>query len=172
MTRTRAAPSAARIASSRCRAAPRARSRFATFAHAINRTNATAPASTSSAGRTSPDSSSRSGRTITVQPASNCGNSAVSPDAMALICACAARTDTSGFSRATTDMNRPRGIHQSSGSTHGFHRSIGLPTSDPDFSTSRVSCGMTPMTVTGRPFNRMARPTIPGSPANRRCHSS
>ena len=46
-SRPRPAPSAVRIATSFRRAAPRMRSRFATFAHAMSSTNATAPASIS-----------------------------------------------------------------------------------------------------------------------------
>ena len=59
--RQREAPSADRIAYSRMRESARAMSRFARFAHAINRTNATAPCSTSSASRTEPTMSSFSG---------------------------------------------------------------------------------------------------------------
>ena len=49
--RHRAAPSAVRIASSRRRATLRASSRLATFAHAMSRTNATAPCRTSNVRR-------------------------------------------------------------------------------------------------------------------------
>ena len=50
----RSAPSAVRIATSFCRDAARASSRFATFTHAMSSTSPTAPSSTSSAGRMFP----------------------------------------------------------------------------------------------------------------------
>ena len=57
-TCAREAPSAVRIAISRTREVPRASSRLATFAHAISRTNATAPKRTRRIGRISPAISS------------------------------------------------------------------------------------------------------------------
>ncbi len=54
MRRLRRAPRAIRTAISLCRSAARASSRFATFAQAISRTNATAPRRSMSAGRRSP----------------------------------------------------------------------------------------------------------------------
>ena len=57
-TRTRPAPSAARIVNSRVRPVARASSRLATLAHAISRTKPTAPSSTSRNGRTFPTRSS------------------------------------------------------------------------------------------------------------------
>ena len=52
--RPRPAPSASRTASSRCRSAPLASSRFARLLHAMRRTRATAPSRTSSAVRACP----------------------------------------------------------------------------------------------------------------------
>ncbi len=60
MTRQRPAPSALRTAISLARAVPRASSRFATLAHAINSTKTTAPTRTRSAGAVSPALTSRS----------------------------------------------------------------------------------------------------------------
>ena len=54
-SRARPAPSARRMPSSRCRAAPRASSRLAMFAHAISSTTPTAPSITISAVRRLPD---------------------------------------------------------------------------------------------------------------------
>ncbi len=59
--RLRLAPSAKRMAISRCRLAPRASSKFATLTHAINSTNATAPSSTHIAVRTLPTKKSSKG---------------------------------------------------------------------------------------------------------------
>ena len=63
--RPRLAPTAARIASSRCRVTPRDSSRLATFAHAISNTSATATAMIDSAGRAAAVMSSTSGRAWT-----------------------------------------------------------------------------------------------------------
>ena len=49
--RLRPAPMAARIANSRSRSQPRARDRFATFAHAMSNTNPTAAKRINKAGR-------------------------------------------------------------------------------------------------------------------------
>ena len=56
--RVRLAPSAVRIAISRCRAVERASKRLVTFAHAMSNTNATAARIVINAGRTSPTISS------------------------------------------------------------------------------------------------------------------
>ena len=63
-TRAQLAPSAARIANSRLRAAARASNRFATFAHAINKTSPTAPNNVRSIPLTSPTICSFSGVTL------------------------------------------------------------------------------------------------------------
>ncbi len=70
---TRPAPKAVRIAISLRRAKVFAKTRFATFAHAISKTKATAPKSTSSAGRMSPTSCSRKGIAVAPQPLSSAG---------------------------------------------------------------------------------------------------
>ena len=68
-SRARLLPSAARIVSSRWRAAPRESSRFATFAQAMSSTRATALARTRIAGRTVSVRSSTSGRARTTTAA-------------------------------------------------------------------------------------------------------
>ena len=70
--RQRLAPSAVRIAISFCRAAARASSRFAIFAHAISNTNPTANSSTTNGRRTSPSIASFRGIVSTYQPPSFC----------------------------------------------------------------------------------------------------
>ena len=70
-----------------------------------------------------------------------------------------------------TEMLRPRGVRAVSGKTRGIHKSVGFPTSELDFISSRTFGGMTPTTVVGRPFNWIALPTMAGSLPNRRCQS-
>ena len=89
MSCDRFAPKAVRIASSLRRASVVANTRFATLAHAISNTKATAPSKTSNAGRTSPTSSSRKGTINAPQPASSAGYSFSSPLAMVLNSDCA-----------------------------------------------------------------------------------
>jgi hypothetical protein len=68
-SRPRLAPSDSRTASSRARPEPRTSARFATFAHAINSTPATAPSSTYSASEVLASTMySRSGTRVLVQP--------------------------------------------------------------------------------------------------------
>ena len=68
-SRMRPPPSAARTASSCCRDAPRAISRFATLTHAMSSRKPTAPNSTSSVRRTSATRRSASGSAVTLTPA-------------------------------------------------------------------------------------------------------
>ena len=86
----RAAPSAERTHSSRCRTDARTSSRFATLAQAMSSTNPTAVSSASSAGRTEPTSCSRSEITRTVQPAFDRGASRAMSAAIAARSASAA----------------------------------------------------------------------------------
>ena len=98
------APMALRMANSLRRAADLASSRFATFAHAMSRTKATAPSSISRAGRTSP---TRSSRTVTIAaPLSlfSFGYSRASAPAMVLISAWACSNETPGLRRPRTDI--------------------------------------------------------------------
>ncbi len=73
MIRKRLAPSATRIPISFCRFRPRANARLPTLAHAIRRTNPTAPSNTSSAGRTSLTVAACSGTTLRPIPSSTSG---------------------------------------------------------------------------------------------------
>ena len=66
--RRRPAPSAARIAISFCRVAARAKSRLATFAHAMARTKPTAPSKMSNGRRTSPTKASCKGVSVALFP--------------------------------------------------------------------------------------------------------
>jgi hypothetical protein len=71
--RLREAPREVRMASSRVRPAARLRSRFATFAHAINMTSATAARTSSIQPCTEPKSASRSERTTARAPSIRLG---------------------------------------------------------------------------------------------------
>ena len=96
----RPAPSAARMASSRCRAIPRASSSDATLAQAISSASSTAPKSAVSAGFTGPIRSSSSGCASIRQPACSpiC---AWIRGADTSNSACASPTEAPGLSRAT-----------------------------------------------------------------------
>ncbi len=88
-SRRRLAPSAARTPSSLVLALARASRRFATLAHAISSTSATAPASRFSVGRVAPTSCSCSGTTIAPLPSLETGYACSSRAATAVISACA-----------------------------------------------------------------------------------
>ena len=101
-TRLRVAPSAERIAISFWREMVLARTRLATFAQAINSTNATAPSNTSSAGRTSPTRSSLTGTTSAPHPLSSSGYCCSSRREIVFISACACFRSIPGRRRAIT----------------------------------------------------------------------
>ena len=99
--RPRDPPIAARTAISRVRPVARASSRFATLAHAISRTSATAPSITYSVGRTFWTSTLRMGSTLKLLVAgSACGNFCRKSCADAFSRSFACSSETPGFSRA------------------------------------------------------------------------
>ncbi len=102
----RLAPSAVRSANSPSRTVARTSSRWATLAHAISSTSATAPSRTSSAGRACLTTSSCSGtaRIRTLVPACS-GNSLRNWSAIPFISACAWANVTSGRRRPKTVKN-------------------------------------------------------------------
>ena len=97
--RLRVAPIARRIAISRCRTAPRASSRLATFAHATSSTNPTAAASNRRAGLTGPTTGSCKGSTVAPTPAFDSGCASSSACACASTSARATSSDTPGLKR-------------------------------------------------------------------------
>ena len=99
-SRSRPAPSAARIAISLWRAVERASKRLPTFAHAIRSTNPTAPKSIHNAGRNLPTKSSRNVTRCTPLLALSFGCSCASWRAMRFISVCACSSVTPGLSRA------------------------------------------------------------------------
>ena len=100
------APSAVRIATSFCRAAARASSRFATLAQAIRRTKPTAPRSTNSAGRIVLVDTSPSGTSLSVQSGLNWfGNSFLRSSANAVMSRVACSVVMPGLMRAVSWRN-------------------------------------------------------------------
>ncbi len=97
--RPRPLPSAARMASSLCRAVPRASSMLATFAQAMSRTRITAPSSASRTGRTGPTRSSSSGAARMVAPVWSTSREAMRGPSTSRS-ACALCTEKPGLSRA------------------------------------------------------------------------
>ena len=162
-SRSRPAPSAARIVNSRWRRAARATSRLATLAQAISSTKLTAPSRMSSSGRVLPYSRSCSVATSTVASRRNWGrysfvrsNSAVSSvRAWAMV--------TPGASRPTT-----RTAHAITVLPPPVGSCSGLQNFAP-LGKSKLA-GSTPTTVTGVPSMTIERPRIPGSPPKRCCH--
>ena len=123
--RARLPPTAARIASSRCRVRPRESRRLVTFAHEITSTSATATARTDNAGRAGAVMSSASARacTITGPPlpkkssVSRCRGAAL---AAAVPSASAWASVAPGFSRATAvNTIVPAGASAARGITYG-----------------------------------------------------
>ena len=118
------APIAARTATSRCRNVIRASERLATFAHASASTIATAPNRTNISRRTATGTTCcDKGTTAMPRSLLVSGYCACRPTAIAVSSACAAASDTPGFSRPVTLLMLPRGR---SGRSNGSHRSVRL----------------------------------------------
>ena len=100
--RDRPAPSAERMANSRLRSMPLARSRLATFAQPMPRTSTTAPNISTSGSRTPPIRCSRSGTTTALLVALVRGCSLASAAEIVSISLWACSTVTPGARRATT----------------------------------------------------------------------
>ena len=163
--RRRPAPSAERIAISPRRDEARTSSRLATFAHAISRTKATVPSSTSNPRRTS----------------STIKSCAPTTDASGLL-ALVRRRDAAregrhvGLGRidghavleAADHRQRVRAaaLQLVGAKISGEYRSPGLP------SGNLKSGGITPTTVNGAPVKVIDLPTRLRSPPNRRCQNS
>ena len=104
ISRQRPAPRAARTAISSCLPDARARSRLATFAHAISSTNPTAPAKITSDARMLATKSSFRGRTCATQPFLSSPGARKSWCARVSSSACASWRETPGFNRPTTGL--------------------------------------------------------------------
>ena len=156
------APSAERIATSRSRPTARASRRLATLAQPTRSSSATAPTRTTRAGLTSRTRSACSGNTVVVHPVSKSGFSRARRAASVFISSRAWPSVTSGLSRPTTVIQRPRALRMFSFMVSASH--IAAPAG------SWKSCGITPTTVNGRPLTVMARPTMAGSAPKRRRH--
>ncbi len=156
--RLRLAPRAARTAVSRCRAAPRASMRLATFAQATASTRTTATASRVKATHEPAlVIACRNGITVALQPELVAGWSRCSLSARARISAAASATSAPGFKRPVTRSVRVSRSEGSAEGPSGVHTSISLK-----FPIS-MSGLRTPATSCGSPSRRRVRPTTAGS---------
>ena len=148
--RARLAPSAARNPISFCRETPRARSRFATFVHAMSKTNPTAPSRMSRALRISPLNCVRSGTSRMPQLVLKSGYCCDRRAPIVFISACACSSVTPGLRRPTALAKRPWRSRNSFEICQGRHISAGLLVIE-FLAMCRVkSLGSTPMTVKSR----------------------
>lgn len=160
--RLRPAPTEARMAISRRRAALRASSRLARLAHAIKSRKAAAPASIKIVPRTPPASHPRSG-TMTAARVGNRASSVRIRLVTASISACAASRLVPGRRRPMTSVPPippPPGLVRAA---KGIQMSLGPKPG------KWTSGGRTPMTVTWRSLRLMVCPNTPGLAANSRC---
>ncbi len=159
-------PKAARSASSRDGATPRARSSPATLAAAISSTQATAANSTSSDRSTPPTTLSRSDTTVTLQPRL--------VDRITVLEAPGDRLQE--LARAVDGRARPQAPHDS----EKMRRSGLIPPAvgkrRPEAVVARVgnanARGMTPTTTVGTSSTTRVRPTMPGSAPNSSRHKT
>jgi hypothetical protein len=151
------------MAISRRRSEARASSRFATLAHAISKTNATAESRTIDAMAVSPVMSSRSDVTRRLHFAFVSGYCAARAAAKVRTSASAAPVLTPARSRPTIPIERSvRAIARASGSS-GIHTCATSGNPKPE--------GMTPTIVRAMPFTRSVDPKIDGIALKRRRHS-
>ena len=168
-SRPRLAPSARRSAVSLPREAARAIRRPPTLTHAIIRRIPTPANSDSSGPRNSRVSSAWrptvvNARAVPISPRILPATPSTSARACAIV--------TPGRMRATTRMNwLPRGPVSNSGQ-NGCHTCRRSGTPESSGSSSRNARGITPITVVGSSLTRICRPTIDGSPPNRRVKRS
>ena len=163
MMSPRPAPMAARIAISFCRAADRASRRFATFAQAISRTSATAPSSTSSAGRASRTRCSCIASTLTVSVRSiHCGVARRNSSPSSFISARAVSIVMPAFKRAATLRKCPWFALLGSGCSGRKTSALG---------SGRNRSDRMPTTMYGSPLSAIGLPTVDGSRPKRVAHN-
>ena len=157
ITRQRVAPSAMRTAISRERCAERDSSRLATFAHAISRTNPTAPIIDRNTALIEPplNRSLKVATAMRVNSLFVSGYWAASRAAMVFISVCACAREYSCFSRPNTLRGRLPRFSCSTVGMKGAH--ISAPVGN------FIPSGITPMIVAGWPFTRIGRPMTPAS---------
>ncbi len=161
--RPRVAPSAVRTASSRCRDAARASNMWATFAHAMSRTNETAARRTTSGVRMSPTTFSLRGSSTTSRLVP--GNSRSSRDDTAPRSARACSSVTPGRSRANIRRLCDVRLLARAPNASGAHTSARVAQNGANWNVR----GMTPTIVWTRPSSETRRPMIVESPPKRRC---
>ena len=169
INRPRLAPSAARMAVSALRRVARAKSRLATFEHAISKTSATAPSSSHRVDWTSPKTASVSDSTLPPRPAFVSGNSFSSRCMMASIWVWAVVRVAPGLSRANTSKKFAARDAPASTSVSGSQSSRAAFLVRPADPAASNDGGITPMIVSRRPSRVSAWPMAEGSPANLRC---
>ena len=146
--RRRVAPSAARIAISGLRAAPRASSRLARFAHAISSTRQTAPERTSNGSRSWRVRIVWSGSTVAPSPwRTYAGYRRRSSPAAAATRDCASASDTDGRRRPAT-TNRVSRVVLAGSICSGTHTSgsansalVSVAVSNPGWRIPTMTCG-------------------------------
>ena len=175
----RPAPIASRIAISRRRAEARARSRLATFEHAMSRTSPTIVSNTApprSSGRRIPGNTtaSASGATEILRPLFESGYCCSSARAALLKFASACAAVTPGLSRpAVLKTVEPRSCSQSPDWRDTTAGAIidGSHISGPNIDVTPLNpLGATPTMVKSRRLSVIVRPTTSELPPNRRCH--
>ena len=163
--RKRPAPRAVRKAISRSLVAARTNNRFATFAHAINSTNPTAPKRSSRVGLVLPTSCSRKETRRRFQPLFESGYCASSRRAIMSVSACACASVTPALSFPMGRMKWALRCFMSADKSKliGTHNSV--------VCGKLKSCGITPMTSQVLPSSASVLFTMAGSPAKRFCQS-
>ena len=161
--RARPLPSAARIANSRSRAAPRARSMLATLAQAMSSTMITAPSSASRTGLTGPTRSSSRGAARRVMPLWS-GSRAAMTRPFRSRSALAWAKDVPGLSRPMATAQCELRLWRSL-----FVYANGTSASAPCRSGSRKPGGITPTIAYIRPSSVTLWPRMCGSLPNSRC---
>ncbi len=165
--RARDAPSVKRSAISLRRSAARAENRLVTFTHAINSTHAAPAKSARSAPLTSPYASSCSPASFNCIPRfAACGKSRCISAEMRSRSACASRSDTPGFIRATSRRKRPDCRSSPLPKTSNIWTSGGIFASGAKRSSNRA--GNTPARTAGPSRVDKPLPKIPRSLRNLR----
>ena len=171
-SRARVPPIAARIASSRCRATLRDRSRLATLAHAISRTSAAAAATIDSAGRAVTVMSSPSGRACTA------GAPPVPKKNSVELCRGAARAaavpSASACATVTPGLSRPSAVNTIGPASAAGDSGIAYGTQKRTPGSGNANAeGMTPTMVCAMPSMTIAAPSAPaGDPDRSRASAS
>ena len=166
------APSAARIANSPRRCAPRASSRLVTFTHAMARTSVTAPSSARSAGLTARVTSCCSALTTSPCRSDAHGTRGNSGSGCAAIASSSDRPPSSPTRGCRRPIIRRWCPHSRPSGVSDVLYWSGAQTSADAASTFSKPGGITPMTRKGLSSSAISRPTTETSPPRRRVQSA